>query len=78
MAPRAWSSLYDDFNVAAKQRQELHKAFRRKTGKLPTQQAGNLWLIDLQEACCTSLSEPPGANNSGNAKCKSSFSETLF
>ena len=70
--------LYDDFNVTAKQREELHESFGREAGELSSQQTGNLWLIDLQDARCTSLSESPRADDSGYANGKVSLGETLL
>jgi hypothetical protein len=74
----ARGALYYDFNVTAQQREELHEPFSGKPGKLPAQQSRNLGLVNLQNACCTSLGEPPGANHSGNAKSKSGLGKTLF
>src|SRR5258708_16158281 len=56
----------------------MHDAVGLKTVKLHAEQAGNLWLVDLQDAGGTSLSEPPRANDSGDAKSKRSLGETLF
>src|SRR5216117_2299208 len=71
-------ALYDDFNIAAKQREELHESFGRKTGKLSAQQTGNLWLVDLQYAGGAGLCEPPRADCGTYPKSEMSLGQSFF
>jgi len=56
----------------------MHEALGGEAGKLTSQKAGNLGLIDFQDVGGAGLSESAGANGLGNADGKIGLGEALF
>ena len=56
----------------------MDKAFGREAGKLTSQKARNLGLINVQDVGGASLGESPRANGLGNADRKVGFGKTVF
>lgn len=56
----------------------MHEALRGEAGKLAAQEAGNLRLVDFQDASGLDLGESSRANGFRNADRKVCLGQTLF
>jgi hypothetical protein len=70
--------LYNDFDVPAQQRQEMHKPFRGEARELAAKKPRDFWLINFQYPGCVRLSQPARTNSVSDANGERGLCEALF